>query len=216
MQDLVRVTGLILKSEPVSDYDRRIVILTRERGKITAFAKGARRPNSRYVAVTSPFSFGELRLIEGRNAYNLMEADIKNYFEELRTDFEGAYYGIYFCDIADYYGRENNDERELLKLLYMSLKALTKDSIPHKLVRYIYELKAIMVNGEFPGLPLDRLYNDSTLYAVQFIEQTPVEHLFTFNVNEYVLSELAWIAEKTRKRCIDRTLKSLEILESIC
>ena len=43
-----------------------------------------------------------------------------NYFEGLRSDYEGAYYGMYFLEVCDYCTRENNDERELLKLLYQS------------------------------------------------------------------------------------------------
>ena len=111
------MTGLILKAEPIGEYDRRVVILTKERGKIAAFARGARKQNNRFMASTNPFSFGEFRLYAGRSSYTLAETFISNYFEGLRSDYEGAYYGMYFLEVCDYCTRENNDERELLKLL---------------------------------------------------------------------------------------------------
>ena len=94
MNQAVTVTGMILSATPVGDYDKRVVILTKERGKISAFARGARRPNSSLVGVTTPFAFGEMTLYEGKSSYNLVQADISNYFSELRMDMEGAYYGF--------------------------------------------------------------------------------------------------------------------------
>ena len=90
----ITVTGMVLQATPIAEYDRRVVILSKERGKISAFARGARRPNSALMGMTSPFSFGEFTIYEGRTSYTLVSASISNYFQELRMDVDGAYYGF--------------------------------------------------------------------------------------------------------------------------
>lgn len=146
------VTGMVLSQTAIGENDRRVVILSKERGKISAFARGARRPNSALVGTTNPFSFGTFTVYEGRTSYTLVSASISNYFEGLRTDIEGAYYGFYFLDLANYYAREANDETMMLKLLYQTLRALCNPRIPDPLIRCIYELKLICINGEGPQM----------------------------------------------------------------
>lgn len=216
MQEQVNVTGMILKAEPVGEYDRRVVILTRERGKIAAFARGARKQGSRLLASTNPFCFGQFRVYEGRTAYSVSETTISNYFEGLRENFEQACYGMYFLEVMDYYTRENSDEKEMLKLLYQSLRALQHVGLSSELVRYIFEIKALTLNGEYPGLPIRETdYKESTVYAVDYVVNTIVEKLYTFTVTDEVLKELAQIADIYRKRFVDRSFKSLEILNEM-
>ena len=140
---------MVLSSMPIGEYDKRLVILSKERGKIAVFAKGARRQNSAFLACSQPFTFGQFELYEGRSSYNLRGIQINNYFEEIRMNLEAAYYGMYFCELTSYFAHENEDGTDMLKLLYHSLRALLRDAIGMELVRYIFELKLISING-FP------------------------------------------------------------------
>ena len=215
MREFVLVTGMILETGPVGDYDRRLVVLTKECGKITVFARGCRRVGNKYMAATNPFCFGQFKLYEGKTAYNLVDAEITQYFEELRTDFEGAYLGMYFLELASYYARENNDELDLLKLLYQSVRAIIKPNLNNDLVRAVFEIKTLVVEGIFPGLPNDGKWQKATEYAVDFIVRTPIEQLYTFTVSDEVLSELKQINETYRKRFYDREFKSLKLFEEL-
>ncbi len=150
MTESITVTGMILAAGPIGEYDRRIVLLTKEKGKISAFAKGVRRPTAMLAGCSQPFVFGKFTLYEGRNSYTLQAAEVENYFAELRNDLESVYYGVYFCEFAESVTREGLPAKEELKVLYRSLGALLKKSIGAKLVRAVFELKMLSVGGISP------------------------------------------------------------------
>lgn len=243
MGQTILLNGMVLSAMPVGDYDKRLVALTRERGKITIFARGARRPNSSLLAASSPFVFGEFELFEGKSAYNACKISVKNYFRELTEDIETAYYGCYFLEFADYYAVENMEAKDMCNLLYASLRALTKPVFPNRLVRRIYELRMLLLGGEYPNLfscvscgakedlntfhvrrggmlcsACGALYGGipvdaSTRYTMQYILSSPPERLFSFQVTEEVLSGLERIMDAYMERYIDRKFHSLEFLD---
>ena len=207
---------MVLLAVPSGEYDKRTVILTKERGKITAFARGARRQNSTLLAAANPFAFGTFTLYEGRNAYTLVKAEISNYFTEVREDFEAACYGCYFMEVAEYYTRENLDGGAVLNLLYATLRALKKKKPDNELIRCIFEMKAMVVNGEYPyDVVQDTSLLEATRYALGYVIQTPIQKLYTFTLAPEVFQQFRKVQDHFNRQFIDRDFKSLTILKQL-
>ena len=213
--DLTDLTALVLASTPAGEYDRRVVLLTRERGKIACFARGARRSGSSLMAVSLPFCFGTYRIREGRNSNVLVEAKLQTFFEKLRNDMEATCYASYFAEFLQYVTRENNDESALLLLAYQSFRALESERIPKRLVRTVFEIRATVIEGEFmPPAQADG-FSAPALQAVKHIMSSPIRTLYTFAVNDSVLLELEHIAEVSVKRSLNHHFESLDILKAL-
>ena len=212
--ELQKTTGIVLLSAPIGERERRVVLLTKEHGKLSAFARGAMRPNSPLRAATMPFAFGDFFFYESRNSVTITGAEIKNSFPDLYTDLEGALYGYYFLELAEYYTREYNDEKLMLGLLYQSLKALTTPSLKRRLVKVIYEWKTLVINGEYPDYERDDL-SDTVKYTLGFITFTGIRKLYTFTVSDEILCTLEKYVGSYLNKHLDRNMKSMEMLETV-
>lgn len=236
------LTGMILKTAPVGEYDKRITLLTREHGKVTAFARGARRPKSAMQAATNLFCFGKFEAFEGRDAFTVVHAEIQNYFQELYTDPDRMYYGCYFLELADYFIQPYSDGTQQLKLLYQTMRALDVRSLDPRLVRRIYELKTLVFSGVSPqvfscakcgkkeklsafyienrgtlcgacaGRPGGIALDDASLYTLQYIISSSVAKLYTFRVTEPVYRTVSEVIDRYLNLYIDRELRTVAFL----
>lgn len=244
MRDKIELTGIVLSSTLVGDYDKRLVILTKERGKITTFARSARKPNSPYLGISEPFNFGTFTLMEGYDAYRLVGAEIKEYFLDVKNDIEGICYGTYFCEVLEYLCVDGIGDINVLNLIYMALKSLGKKDVPNALVRRIFELRILAHDGEGMaafrcpccgdekvvayvanknGLVCDKCaqameahrLSESTVYTIQYVLGQPINKLFTFCLTEETWKEFDMVVSNYFTKHIDKKFKSLEILASL-
>lgn len=211
MKQAIEVKGMVLSNFPIGENDKRITLLTKELGKVHVFARGARKQGSLFMGGTSPFVFGDYSISMGRSAYNLHSLKIGNYFSALREKEKLAYYGFYFLEIADYYSMEGADCTEMLKLLYVTISALTKEIVPLPLIQRIYELRTIGINGEAPlieGMGIQ----GAVLQSLQHILYSPFEKLYSFTVSIEVWEQIRDIIDGYWKRTVNTSFKSQQIL----
>jgi len=209
----IEVTGMVLRSAPAGEYDRRVVLLTREKGRISAFARGARKPGSPLMAPASPFAFGKFRLYAGKSSYLLLEAAIEEFFQGLRADVETACYASYFTEVSEYVSRENQDGSAQLLLLYQALKALGTPQLSVRLTRCIFEIRTVILPGEYPGLQEDTGLHPAALQALHHIEGTQNKGLFHIALSREALEDLEGWAHGVLRRSLEHEFSSLDILE---
>ena len=144
------VKGIVLACAPQGEYGKRIVILSDTLGKITVFASGAAKQTSKIIGAVRPMTAGEFTLGEGRGAKSIHGISVMDAFDEISTDSETAFYGMYFLELADYFGAEGmaeEDAKQMLNLLFLALTALRKKELSPETIRRMFELRMLVHEG---------------------------------------------------------------------
>ncbi|MDO5145974.1 MAG: DNA repair protein RecO [Eubacteriales bacterium] len=245
MREQSKVTGIVLSVYPVGENDRRLTILTKERGKITVFARGCRKPNHPLFGVTQPLIYCEFMLTEGRSYHFLNSAEGKDFFPHLKTDLDSIYYSSYFAELAEYFTLEDTDERNVLNLLFLTFSAMKKKQVPLPLIRRIFELKIMQCCGIGPEVfqcvscgSEERLLglvpeeggticedckkgrrvseiSPAALYALQYVMAAPLQKLYSFSLKEKVFLEFSWAVNRFFHIHVDHAFRSAEMLDML-
>lgn len=216
MDNLTTVTGMVVASYPSGEYDKRIILLTRELGRVSCFARGARKPTSKFIASTRSFVFGKFDLYAGRTAYSLNGAEIVKSFDELSKDFKASVYLSYFAEIALYYAQEGLDASEYIDLLYTSIVALLDWRLDREVIRAVYEIRSVVLSGEFnPESGVIKNVHENCIRAYRQATMAPLNKLFMFTLEEPGKTQFIEIANDIALKNIDVKIKSRDILNSI-
>ncbi|ONI39167.1 DNA repair protein RecO [Candidatus Epulonipiscium fishelsonii] len=166
------VKGLVIKEYIVGESDKYITLFSRELGQIQVSAKFAKKYVSGLSAGTQLFVYGEFKIIKRQDKYKLLSADIIMSFYKLREDLIALSYANYIIEFLLKVTNENDKQEELLVLALYTLNTLTKSRLNCKIVRTIFDLKALQCLGLMPqvnncvvcGKNLDTLIKNETYY----------------------------------------------------
>lgn len=192
----IQTQGIIIKDVKTGESSRYVNILTKDKGVISAFAKGSRNLKSRLVSATSLLSYSDFTLYERNGKYYIDNAEVKKVFHSVQADIETLSLTMYFCDIVFHQGATEENAGMLLRLFLNSLHMLNEKKLSRDSVKFIFELRFMTLSGYMPNLlqcsgcgtaEEEVFYFDVTggnIYCLACLSEEQKSHYIPFNKQE--------------------------------
>jgi DNA repair protein RecO (recombination protein O) len=117
--------ALILGSVDYGDADRVVTLFTRERGRLSAFAAGARKSKRRFAGALEPCTHLKAQLVQRRgDTWRLDGVDVLATFHRLRDDLPRIGRALYGAELCRELIRDEHPHPELFDTFLDFLKAL--------------------------------------------------------------------------------------------
>ena len=150
---LYRDEAVVLRTHKLGEADRIITLLTRQRGKVRAVAKGVRRTTSRWGSRLEPFAHVDLQLAEGRSLDVITQAEtLEPFNSRLGMDYDRYTAGTVMLETADRLVTEEGEPAvQQFLLLVGGLRVMAGGEHGAKQVLDSYLLRSLSVAGYAPS-----------------------------------------------------------------
>jgi len=147
-----RTQAIILSRRDFGESDRLLKLFTPDYGKLSAIAKGARKPRSKLGGHIELFARSDVLIHKGRSLDILVQAELIDPYLGLRDDLRRAAYANYAAELLDRFtADEDVSQAELFALLDQSLRRIADAADPRLAARF-YELHLLDLAGFRPEL----------------------------------------------------------------
>ncbi|HHW10661.1 MAG TPA: DNA repair protein RecO [Firmicutes bacterium] len=149
---LIRTDGLVLRTRDLGEADKVVVLFTKDKGKMEAAARGARRARSALLAATQPFTLGHYLIFTNRSLHNLSQGQLLRSFRRLREDLLLLAEASYITELTDIGWPLEEEDEDTFYALLAALDLLDCGAVPSALVLRWYELQLMRALGFLPEL----------------------------------------------------------------
>ena len=138
--------AIILRRSDFQEADRRLTLLTPERGRLNVVAKGVRRPASRMAGHLELFTLAKVFVVRRRSLDLVVQAETVQTFPQLRTDLDRLPFAYQAVETTHILVEEEVDAHAEFVLLVKALGALaTTAALP--LVLVAFKLQLLEISG---------------------------------------------------------------------
>jgi DNA repair protein RecO (recombination protein O) len=147
-----RVEAVVLRHADWGEADRLLTTYTRERGKVRAIAKGARKIRSRKAGHIEPFTRVTLQLARGHDLPIVTQADTLDAYLGIHENLIKTGHAAYVAELLDRFTYEDDTENYgIFRLLTEALARIEQEADPWLAIRY-YEVRLLDLLGYRPHL----------------------------------------------------------------
>lgn len=164
-----KTEGIVLRVRNLGEADRIVTIYTKERGKLNAAARGARRMRNRLLSSTQPFTHGVYLIFPQQGLHNLSQAEIIHSGQSLRDDLEKLAYASYLAELLDALTPEEDPAESVFALLAGVLSLAEKGRL--KLAARAFEIRLMRELGYEPELQACLSCREPLRESLYFTEQ---------------------------------------------
>ncbi len=143
--------GIILKQRDFKDSDKLLSIFTEKEGKVSAIAKGVKKPKSSLRACVQPFCHSYLYLNRSQNLGLVTQGKLLDFYGDSRQDLERALYCLYMMELLDKSLLEHVPLVGLYHTLVAVLEAINEQGLNPLFIRY-FESQLLVNLGYKPEL----------------------------------------------------------------
>lgn len=239
--ELIKARGIVIKETDFSDNDKYITVFAKGLGKISVYARGARKVKSKYLAASTVFCYADFVLMEGKKSYTLRSAEIIDSFFGLREDLLALSYASFYLELLDKNIPQSAPEDDILLLLLKSLKRLCINKAPMWLTDMVFEYKLLEYNGYAPELECCRhcggenishideyglicadcansaeeKISPAVVSALRYIAASDLDNAFSFVLADKYKSEVQQILHRLIMHSFNHQYKSYNFLTEI-
>lgn len=143
--------GIVLRTNDYGETNKIVTMLTREKGKRGAVARGAKKTNSRLSGVTQPFTHGYFLVQGGRGLGTMQQGETLDSMRHIREDLVKTAYAAYIVEMTDRTTEDGEGGAPLFELVRKSLVYINEGMDP-AIVTNIFEMKMLAHVGLRPEL----------------------------------------------------------------
>ena len=150
MKEHYTTDAINLKSYPLSESDKIILMYSKEKGLLRAVAKGAKKIKSKLGGRMESFVANRLLLNKGKNLDTICQAEAINPFTGLRNSIDKLLYCSYMAEVISVFGYEADiNSEEIYDIFFKSLTKVSssENKIDIMLTAIKFQLKIMEMFG---------------------------------------------------------------------